>query len=295
MGHHHSIAVEKLSTIYIVCFALNLFFVIIEATTGILADSMGLISDAGHNLGDVFALLLSMIALRLTMSHGRKNYTYGYRKSSVLISLLNAIILAIAVGIIAFESIEKFFHPTIVNSEIVILTAFIGIIINGGTAIALSRSHGHDLSTRGAYLHMLADTLVSVGVVVSGFIISQTGWYVIDPIIGLIIAIIILFSTWNLLTESLRLSVDAVPAGINSDAISNHIERISGVVNVHHVHIWPISTIETALTAHIVVEDMAYAEDVIVKIKEMLAVEGITHSTIEAESFKSCCSQRSCC
>lgn len=293
--HHHAHAIEKLSTIYIVAVALNLLFVIVEAVAGVVGNSIGLLSDAGHNLSDVFSLLLAMIALKLASSHATKRFTYGHRKASVLISLLNAIILLVAVGAIIVESIDKFFHPTEVNGTLIIWTAAVGILINGLTAWALSRQQQHDINTRGAFLHMLADTLVSVGVVVSGIIIHYTGWMVIDPIIGLVIAVVILVSTWDLLSESLRMSTDAVPEGFDVEEITKKIESQEGVLNVHHVHIWAISTTETALTAHIVIPEATMLEEVTDRVKELLDALGIHHSTLELETKSSHCHDHDCC
>ena len=293
--HHHSHAIERLSTIYIVAVALNLLFVIVEAVAGFVGNSIGLLSDAGHNLSDVFSLLLAMIALKLASSHATKRFTYGHRKASVLISLLNAIILLVAVGAIIVESIEKFFTPTEVNGTLIIWTAAVGIVINGVTAWALSRQQKHDINTRGAFLHMLADTLVSVGVVVSGIVIHYTGWTVIDPIIGLVIAVVILVSTWDLLSESLRMSTDAVPEGFDVDDIQNRISAVDGVLNVHHLHIWAISTTETALTCHIVIPDAMMLEEVTDRVKEMLDGMNIHHSTLELETSSSHCHEQQCC
>lgn len=293
--HHHDHSLESLSTIYIVAVALNLLFVLVEAAAGFIGHSLGLLSDAGHNLSDVFSLLLAMIALKLASSHATKRFTYGHRKASVLISLLNAIILLVAVGAIIVESIEKFLHPSEVNGSLIIWTAAVGIVINGLTAWALSRKQKHDINTRGAFLHMLADTLVSIGVVLSGVVINLTGWYVVDPIIGLIIAVVILVSTWSLLAESLRMSTDAVPEGFDVEEISHKIEELEGVLNVHHMHIWPISTTETALTAHVVIPDSSMLETVTDHVKELLDGMGIHHSTLELETSSSHCSQHDCC
>ena len=293
--HHHSHSIEKLSTIYIVAVTLNLLFVIVEAVAGFIGHSLGLLSDAGHNLSDVFSLLLAMIALKLASSHATKRFTYGRRKASVLISLLNAIILLVAVGAIIVESIGKFMHPTEVNGTLIIWTAAVGILINGITAWALSRQQEHDINTRGAFLHMLADTLVSIGVVVSGVVIKYTGWYVVDPIIGLVIAVVILVSTWNLLAESLRMSTDAVPEGFDIDDIKQKIGSQAGVLNVHHIHVWPISTTETALTAHIVISEASMLEDVTDRVKALLDGMGIHHSTLELETKSSHCHQHDCC
>lgn len=293
--HHHSHTLERLSTIYVVAVALNLLFVIVEAVVGFAGHSLGLLSDAGHNLSDVFSLLLAMIALKLASSHATKRFTYGRRKASVLISLLNAIILLVAVGAIAVESVRKLIHPTDVAADLIIWTALVGIAINGATAWVLSRQQQHDINTRGAFLHMLADTLVSVGVVVSGVVIKYTGWTVIDPIIGLVIAGVILVSTWSLLAESLRMSTDAVPEGYDVDDIKTKIEQQEGVLNVHHMHIWPISTTETALTCHIVIPSSDQMEAVTDRIKELLDSLGIHHSTLELETRSSHCHDHECC
>ena len=293
--HHHAHAIERLSTIYVVAVALNLTFVIVEAAAGFIGNSLGLLSDAGHNLSDVFSLLLAMVALKLASSHATKRYTYGHRKASVLISLLNAIILLVAVGAIIVESIGKFFNPAEVNGTLIIWTATVGIGINGLTAWALSRQQQHDINTRGAFLHMLADTLVSIGVVVSGIVIKYTGWSIVDPIIGIVIAIVILVSTWNLLSESLRMSTDAVPEGFDVDDITQKIESQEGVLNVHHLHIWPISTTETALTCHIVIPEAAMLEEVTDRVKHLLDDLGIHHSTLELETRSSHCHEHECC
>lgn len=292
--HHHGHSIEKLNTIYVVAVTLNLLFVVVEVIAGLFSHSLGLLSDAGHNLSDVFSLLLAMVAFKLASSAATKRFTYGYRKTSVLISLLNAIILLVAVGAIVVESIAKIGNPVEVNGTLITWTAAVGIVINGATAVALSRQQKHDINTRGAYLHMLADTLVSLGVVVAGIVISLTGWYLIDPIIGLVIAAIILVSTAKLLTESFRMSIDAVPESIDPDEVVHKMEQTPDVLNVHHVHIWPISTTETALTAHIVISDSSQLESVTDKLKELLDSEGIHHSTLELETNSSHCKEREC-
>ena len=293
--HHHHHAIERLSTIYIVAVALNLAFVIVEVIAGVVGHSLGLLSDAGHNLSDVFSLLLAMVALKLASSHATRRFTYGYRKASVLISLLNAIILLVAVGAIMVESVRKFMHPSDVNGTLIIWTAAVGIVINGLTAWALSRQQQHDINTRGAFLHMMADTLVSAGVVVSGVVINLTGWTIVDPIIGLVIAVVILVSTWSLLSESLRMSTDAVPEGFDVDDVKQKIESQEGVLNVHHLHIWPISTTETALTCHVVIPSSDRLEEVTDRVKHLLDEMGIHHSTLELETSSSHCHDHDCC
>jgi cobalt-zinc-cadmium efflux system protein len=236
------------------------------------------------------------VAIRLAASHSSKRFTYGYRKSSVLISLLNAIILLVAVGVILIESIQKLLNAGAieVNASAISWTAGIGILVNGFTAWLLIPKEDHDVNMRGAYLHMLADTLVSVGVVVSGIVIGFTGWNWIDPVIGIVIALIILVSTWQLLAESLRLSIDAVPEEIDPDEIVEEMKEVPGVMDVHHLHIWPISTTQVALTAHVVLEDLAAMTQTIPSLKHKLKDHGIGHSTLEVEVPGSPCESHDC-
>ena len=295
--HHHAAEIQSLNGVFILSIVLNLLFVLVETLMGIWSGSLGLLSDAGHNLSDVFSLLLALIAFRLSTSKSSKRFTYGYRKSSVLISLLNAIILLVAVGIIIVESVHKLMDISSidVNGAAVGWTAGVGIIINGLTAWLLMKQQAHDVNTRGAFLHMVADTLVSVGVVISGVIISLTGWTFIDPVIGIVIAIVILVSTWKLLSESLRLSIDAVPESIDPDVVKAEMLKVEGVSDVHHLHIWPISTTQVALTAHVVLCDLNDMQVAIPAIKGTLKRNGIDHSTIEVETEPDSCSDHDCC
>ena len=294
--HHHAEAADiaSLKGIYWVSIALNLAFVGVEAGVGLWKGSLGLLSDAGHNLSDVFSLVLALVAFRLASTRGNKHFTYGYRKGSILISLLNAVILLVAVGAIVLESIHKLRQPVAVDGGAIAWTAGVGILVNGLTTFLLMRYRKSDINSRGAFLHMAADTLVSVGVVVSGIVISLTGWSVIDPIIGLVIAVIILVSTWDLLSESLRMSLDAVPEGIDPDDVQKKMEDTPGVSSVHHIHIWPISTTEIALTAHLVLEPDARSEDVVRTVKQTLREAGIHHATLETEQAGQDCTDTSC-
>ena len=285
---------QSLNTIFVVCIAVNLLFVVIEAGIGFFANSLSLLSDAGHNLSDVFSLLLVLIAFRLAKIHPNANYTFGYKKSTVLISLLNAIILLVAVVLIVVESIYKFQNPTGVDGSTISWTAGIGIIINGLTAVMLMRSQKTDLNVRGAYLHMVADTLVSVGVVVSGLVISMTGWYVVDPIVSLVIAVVILVSTWRLLSDSLRLSLDGMPEGLSLEQATDLLRNHENVVDVHHVHIWAISTTDNALTAHVVVDSIEAMEATKNDLKQALRQMGIGHSTLEFETTSAHCADEAC-
>ncbi len=291
--HHHE--VNQLSWIFILSIILNLAFVIIEAGVGFWQDSLSLLSDAGHNLSDVLSLVLVLIGFGLAKVHSNEHYTYGYKKSTVLISLLNAIILLIAVGAIIVESIHKFQTPAEVNGAAISWTAGVGIIINGATALLLMRGQKHDLNVRGAFLHMVADTLVSIGVVISGIVIYHTGWYIIDPVISLVIAAVILVSTWDLLSDSLRLSLDGIPEGLDINHIQELLLNHEHVIGVHHIHVWAISTTENALTAHLVVDSLENEAEVKHSLKHRLADEGITHATLETETPQTVCDEHNCC
>ncbi len=293
--HHESLLVDSsLNSVFIISIVLNLLFVIVEAVVGWWENSLGLLSDAGHNLGDVFSLLLALLAFRLAKLPGTKRYTYGYQKSTVLVSLFNAIILLVAVGAIIIESIHKFQNPLPVNGSAVSWTAGVGILVNGFTAWLLMRNRKKDMNVRAAFLHMAADTLVSVGVVVSGVIIIKTGWMVIDPVISLVIAMVILVSTWRLLAESLRLSLDGIPEKIDTARVWRILQSEPMVKEVHHLHIWAISTTDVALTAHIVMEHLEHMEEVKQNIKNRLRKEGITHATLEVEGAGTCCDCKNC-
>lgn len=285
---------KSLNGIFIFSIVINLLFVGIEALVGLLENSLSLLSDAGHNLSDVFSLVLVLIAFKLAKLHSNQRYTYGYKKSTVLISLLNAIILLIAVGAIVIESIHKFYEPIEVNGIAVSWTAGVGIVINGLTAFLLMKGQKDDLNVRGAFLHMAADTLVSVGVVISGLIIAYTGWSILDPIVSLIIAFIILISTWDLLSGSLRLSLDGMPEGLTMEEVGKVLAHTPHVLSAHHIHVWAISTTDNALTAHIVIDSLAEMEKVKADIKQRLYDIGIGHSTLEIEEKGVTCSHQQC-
>ena len=293
--HEHNHTLTSLNSIFIVCIIINLLFVIIEAGAGFIFNSLGLLSDAGHNLSDVFSLLLSLFAFRMSKHRSTEHFTYGYKKSTVLVSLLNAIILLIAVGAIIIESIYKLKQPEQVSGAAVSWTAGIGILVNGVTAWLLMKNQKHDLNVRGAFLHMAMDTLVSVGVVISGIIIMLTGFVLIDTFISLVIALLILASTWKLLKESLFLSLDAVPEGIDIQEVGKHIAQVPGVESFHHFHVWAMSTTENAATIHIVLKELSQMEEVKHAVKEELREHGIHHSTVECETPGSHCEDTCCC
>ncbi|WP_195597409.1 cation diffusion facilitator family transporter [Bacteroides cellulosilyticus] len=281
--HSHAINAESLNKAFIIGIVLNLAFVVIEFAAGFWFDSLALLSDAGHNLSDVVSLVLALLAFRLAKVKANERYTYGYKKSTILVSLLNAVILLVAVGAIVIESIHKLNNPAVVPGGAIAWVAGVGVLINAFTAFLFMKDKEKDLNVKGAYLHMAADTLVSVGVLVAGIVISRTGWYIIDPIIGLIVAVVILISTWNLLHDSLRLTLDGVPTSIDSQKVVEAIRALPGVDDVHHIHIWAISTTENALTAHIVLKQPEGMQEVKHLIRHRLEDFGIGHATLEFE------------
>ena len=281
--HSHAINAESLNKAFIIGIVLNLVFVVIEFAAGFWFDSLALLSDAGHNLSDVVSLVLALLAFRLAKVKANERYTYGYKKSTILVSLLNAVILLVAVGAIVIESIHKLSNPAVVPGGAIAWVAGVGVLINAFTAFLFMKDKEKDLNVKGAYLHMAADALVSVGVLVAGIVISRTDWYIIDPIIGLIVAVVILISTWNLLHDSLRLTLDGVPTSIDSQKVVKAIRALPGVDDVHHIHIWAISTTENALTAHIVLKQPEGMQEVKHLIRHRLEDFGIGHATLEFE------------
>ncbi len=296
--HDHSFGAgenEGMRRILWISIALNMLFVLVEAVVGVWQNSLSLLSDAGHNLSDVFSLALVLVGLHLVKAASNKHYTYGYKKSTVLISLCNAVLLLVAVGVIIAESVHKLQSPVATNGAAISWTAGAGILVNGITTLLLMRGGRQDLNIRGAFLHMAADTLVSVGVVISGVIIAFTGWFVIDPVISIVIACVILFSTWDLLHDSLRLILDGVPEEVDAEEIERLMRGTPHVADVHHIHIWALSTTQNALTAHVVVDETAHAAEVRHAIKHSLAEHGISHATIETETPDSLCEEHDCC
>lgn len=289
--HHHHVSADngQMRKVLWIAIVLNLLFVGVEASVGLWQNSLSLLSDAGHNLSDVFSLALVVVGLHLVKVHSNERYTYGYKKSTILISLANALLLLVAVGVIVAESAHKLREPSSIDGAVVSWTAGVGILINGLTTLLLMRGQKGDLNIRGAFLHMAADTLVSIGVVISGLVIKHTGWFIIDPIVSLVIAVVILISTWDLLRDSIRLALDGVPEGIEVEEVAETMRGVDHVSDVHHLHIWAISTTENALTAHVVVDDEQAASAVRKALKEALHEQGIHHATIEIEGENDCC------
>ncbi|MCR5659720.1 MAG: cation diffusion facilitator family transporter [Bacteroidales bacterium] len=295
--HHHHVAADngQMRKILWIAIILNLLFVGVEAGVGLWQNSLSLLSDAGHNLSDVFSLVLVVVGLHLVKVHSNEHYTYGYKKSTILISLANALLLLVAIGVIIAESVHKLREPAAIDGTVISWTAGIGILINGVTTLLLMRGQKGDLNIRGAFLHMAADTLVSIGVVISGIVIKHTGWFIIDPIISIAIAIVILVSTWELLRDSMRLALDGVPEGIEVDEVAELMRDTEHVTDVHHLHIWAMSTTENALTAHVVIDDEHEASAVRKALKEALRAQHITHATIEIENANDCCDSNVSC
>jgi cobalt-zinc-cadmium efflux system protein len=284
-NHAHNIDVSRGNrNAFIIGICLNLAFVVAEVIAGLLYHSMALLTDAGHNLSDVASLVLSLVAFWLAGKKSTPVYTYGYKKTTVLAALTNAVILLVAIGILGVESIMRLWHPEQVQGGIIAWIAAIGIVINSLSAFLFYRNKEKDLNVKSAYLHLLADALVSMGVVVAGIVISYTNWYWLDPIMGLVIMVVILISTWKLLRDSFKMTVDAVPTGIELQEIKKIILQVPHVRNVAHVHVWPLSTTENALTAQVFIDDTLDFESklaVVEAVKHKLMHHNIHHSTLE--------------
>jgi cobalt-zinc-cadmium efflux system protein len=284
--HSHHVDVTRASKSLVIGILLNILFVIVEFSAGFYSNSMALLSDAGHNLSDVASLALALLAFKLIQFKPTQKFTYGYRKASILISLLNAVILLLAVGSIGYESIHRFINPEPVQSNVIMIVAATGIVINFISALLFFRDREKDLNLKGAYLHLMIDALVSVGVVVGGIVIYYTSWLWVDPLISVVVMIIILASTWGLLRDSLSLSMDAVPSNIKIERIREEALKLVGVKDIHHIHVWAMSTAENALTAHLVISDSVSREETSKlknKFKHSLEHLGIQHATLETE------------
>lgn len=280
----HMDARGKLNAAFIAGIALNAIYVAVEAVYGFLYDSMGLLSDAGHNLSDVASLVIAMVAFRLMTHKPDIRHTYGYKKFTVQASFINALLLYAAVGAILVGAISKLMHPTAVNGDTIAWVATTGVVVNGVTAWLFMKDKNRDMNVKAAYLHMAADTLVSLGVVVSGIVIHFTGWYVLDPIVGIVIALVIAWSTRGLLAESTRLSIDAVPKSVDMNALERAILSVDGVKSIHHLHVWPLSTTEVAMTVHVIITDVNRLNYIIASVRSKSRLHGVSHPTVEAET-----------
>ncbi|MDH3645572.1 MAG: cation diffusion facilitator family transporter [Gammaproteobacteria bacterium] len=263
--------------------ALNFGFVIVEAVYGFLSGSLALIADAGHNLGDVIALILAWGALIIGRRRPSDRHTYGFRRASILAAVASGVLLLVAIVGIVYEAINRLLSAAPVDGMTVIVVAGIGVLINFFTAMLFHGGREHDLNVRSAWLHMAADAAVSLGVVVAGMLILMTGSLWLDPAISLVIAAVILVATWQLLRESVDMAVDAVPRHINLDAVRNYLQSLPGVTGLHDLHIWPISTTETALTVHLVMPAAAsdaFLHEVSVALSDRFRID---HATLQVE------------
>lgn len=289
MEHNHSHETPKITGItkaFVVGIVLNLSYVVVQIIVGININSLSLLSDAGHNFLDVAGLALAMIAFKLSSSKSNAKYTYGYKKASILISLLNAVILLISIGSIGYEAIFRFKNIEPISGKAIAVIAIIGILINGISALMFFKDKEKDINVKSAFLHLASDALVSLGLVIGGIIIHFTNLYWIDPVLSIIICIVILISTWGLLKDSLKLSLDGVPNNVNIDNIKKQIVNTSGVKSVHHIHVWAISTTQNAMTAHLLVNEHLTNENIVTlknKIKHELEHLNIHHTTFEID------------
>ncbi len=285
MTHGHDHASPNFSRAFAIGVALNLAFVIVEVVAGVATGSLALVADAGHNFSDVLGLLLAWGASHLGKRRPTARRTYGLRRSSILAALLNAALLLIAVGAIAWEAIRRFSRPEPVDGGAIILVAVVGVIINTATALLFAKGQTRDLNIRGAYLHMIADAAVSLGVVVAGFVVALTHWDWIDPAISLLIVLVVAIGTWRLLRRSVDLALDSVPEGIDPVEVRRFLEELPEVVEVHDLHIWAMSTTETALTAHLVKGDAQLDDDWLERVQRELHDRfSIEHATIQIEA-----------
>ncbi|HEV8513854.1 MAG TPA: cation diffusion facilitator family transporter [Cyclobacteriaceae bacterium] len=278
--HHHHDSVNRA---FLLGIALNIVFVIIESGFGLWVGSLSLLTDAGHNLGDVAGLVLIVLAIRLSKKKPNEKYTYGYGKTTILVALANAVTLLIAVGAIGWEAIGRLKNPLPVQGQTIAWVAFAGIIINGATALLFMKDQHKDLNAKGAFLHMVADALVSLGVLVSGIIISYTQWFWLDAVISIVIMVVIVVSSWSLLKDSLRLTLDGVPSDINLEGIRKYLLGIKGVTGIHDLHIWAMSTNATALTVHLVIPGEMEKSQLATINNHLHNQFNIDHTTIQVE------------
>ncbi len=299
-GHHHGPTLtpgNRINQALIIGAVVNTAYVLVEFGAGFYYGSLSLVADAGHNLSDVASLLLSLLAFRLAKASSTPTFTYGYRKSTVLASLTNGVLLMVTIGAIVWESLRRLHDPQPVAGAPVAWVAGLGILVNLGSALLFFRDKDHDLNTKGAYLHLATDALVSLGVVVSGLLIRYTGWFWLDSVTGLLVAAVIFGSAWRLLADSVRLSLDGVPTDIDLAEVQTEIQQVTGVSDVHHVHVWAMSTTENALTAHLVLKPgLSNADEMALKsdVRHRLEHLNINHVTLEIDARAGDCQGGDC-
>ncbi len=286
--HTHAREPRNFSSSFAIAVSINLLFVIVEISYAYIANSASLLGDAGHNLGDVLGLIMSWLAIWLTKKKSTEKFSYGYKRTTILAAFFNAVILILATFIIAGESFDKLFHPQAVNELTMMIVAAIAILVNGGTALLFRGEH--DLNIRSAFLHLAYDALLSLAVVVIGLIVWWRGWLWLDPVGGLVIAGIILYGSWDLLRHSLKLILDGVPYQVDQRGIEAYLASLADISEVHHVHIWGLSTKEVALTAHLVAPT-GLSDDRLHEIQQALQEKfHIHHSTLQVEHASQVCS-----
>lgn len=285
-GHaHHHHAPASFGRAFAIGIVLNSAFVVIEATYGFLSGSMALVADAGHNLSDVLSLAVAWCASVLAARPPSARFTYGYKSSSILAALFNAALLLIALGAILVETVHRLIAPAPVSAGPVMIVAAIGIVINTLTALLFLRGRAHDINIRGAYLHMASDAAVSAGVVAAGFLIALTGAWWIDPVTSLVIVGIIAAGTWGLLKDALKMGLHGVPGTVDAHKVEHYLASLPGVSAVHDLHIWPMSTTETAMTAHLVIPDGHPGDAFLNTLADTLAHDfAICHATVQVET-----------
>ncbi len=282
-GHAHD--APAFGRAFAVGTALNLGFVVLEVVAAVFANSTALLADAGHNLGDVLGLIAAWVAALLAMRLPSARFTYGLRSATILASLANAAILLMSMGAILVEALRRLIVPAPVAAWWVVAVALIGIAVNGGTALLFASARRGELNLRMVFWHMAVDAVISAGVMVAGFLVLATGWNRIDPVASILIVAAIGWSTWGLFRESLAMMLDAVPAGIRPEEVRTYLSGLPGVVAIHDLHIWPMSTTETALTCHLVMPGAAPGPEFLVEIGEALAARfAIGHPTLQVET-----------
>jgi len=295
VGHDHHHAPKDFGRAFAIGILLNGGFIVLEVVFGLLSDSLALLADAGHNMSDVLGLILAWGASELAKKAASSRRTYGWKRATVLAALFNALLLLVGVGGIFWEAIRRLQEPAQVAGATVIWVAALGILVNGATAWLFFSGRKSDLNVRGAFLHMAADAGVSAGVMIAGALILFTSWTWLDPLVSLAIGFFILLSTWGLLKDSLNFSLDAVPESIDPEAVQTYLAGLNGIREVHHLHIWPLSTTEVALTAHLVKVEPTLDDDLLHRIEHELHERfEITHPTIQFESQSERCREEAC-
>ena len=283
-GHDHHHHHDDYSRAFALGIALNVGIVALELVFGILADSMALIADAGHNLSDVLSLVVAWAGARMARRSPSPRFTYGLKKASILAALINALLLLVAVGAIATEAIRRLFHPVAAEAQTMVWVAAVAIAANLATALLFARGRRRDINVRAAFQHMAADAAVSAAVVFAGLVILWTGQQWVDPVMSLAVAIVILWGSFGLMKESVGMSLMGVPAGIDVEEVEAELGRLGGVETVHDLHVWPLSTTETALTAHLVAPDVASTDELLLAARTMLRQRfAIEHCTLQIE------------